>query len=266
MPKKPYLSVLKETIAKKLGIKKSRIYVKAKELAIQGQIKTEDGIYLLAAQSGINLNKFLPSEKVQQIRGLLFQVKQPVQASPVLTHKPKEKNVNKNITVNICKNVTLRSSLLTEKIIVEAKNMAEKVYPLLYLFENSVREMIIRVMRHAYGNNWWDADMKVSKDIKDKVKDRLANEANNPWHGRRGAHPIYYTDLEHLGQIVKNNWPLFKQVLPSQEWFSQRIKEISQSRNPVAHMNPLAKEDIERINVYTRDWEKLINQKIGVIP
>ena len=266
MPKKPHLAGLRETIVKKLNIKKSRIYAKAKELAIQAQTKTEDGIYLLAAQSGINLNKFLPAEKVAEIRELLFQIKGSTQAFGLLTHKPKERNANKNITVNICRSVTLNSSLLTEKTLLEAKNMAEKVYPLLYLFENSVREMIIRIMRHAYGNNWWDADMKVSKDIKDTVKDRLAKETNNPWHGRRGAHPIYYTDLEHLGQIVKNNWPLFKQVLPSQEWFGQRVKEISQSRNPVAHMNPLAKEDVERIKVYTRDWEKLINQKIGVIP
>jgi hypothetical protein len=79
LPRKPHLAVLRETIVKKLGIKKNRIYAKAKELAIQAQTKTEDGIYLFAAQSGINLNKFLPSEKVRQIRELLFQIKQPVQ-------------------------------------------------------------------------------------------------------------------------------------------------------------------------------------------
>jgi len=259
LPRKPHLAVLRETIVKKLGIKKSRIYAKAKELAIQAQTKTEDGIYLFAAQSGINLNKFLPSEKVRQIRELLFQIKQPVQGLQLGTDKIKKKPVIKNVTVNICKNVSLNNSLLSDKVLKEAKDMAEKVYPLLYVFENSAREMIVRVMRHAYGNNWWDINTKVSTDIRNKVKDRMANEDKNPWHGRRGAHPIYYTDLEHLGQIVKNNWPLFRQILPTQEWFLQRVKEISQSRNPVAHMNPLTKEDIERIKVYTRDWEKFID-------
>ena len=139
--------------------------------------------------------------------------------------------------------------------------MAEKVYPLLYVFENSAREMIIRVMRHAYGDNWWDSDTKVSSDIRKTVKDRIVKEDKNPWHGKRGAHPIYYTDLEHLGQIVKNNWPLFKLILPTQEWFLQRVKEISHSRNPVAYMNPLSKEDVERIKVYTKDWEKQIAQR-----
>lgn len=44
------------------------------------------------------------------------------------------------------------------------------------------------------------------------------------------------------------------------------VKEVGHSRNPVAHMNPLTKEDIERIKIYTRDWEKLIDQKIDLIP
>jgi hypothetical protein len=266
LPKKPHLAFLRENIVQKLGIKRSRIYARAKELAIQAQTKTEDGIYLLAAQSGINLNKFLPSEKVRQIRELLFQIKQPAEAIQLREDKIKKKLAIKNVTINICKNVSLKNLLLSDKILKEAKDMAEKVYPVLYVFENSARQMIVRVMRHAYGDNWWDIDTKVSTDIRNKVRDRMVNEDKNPWHGRRGAHPIYYTDLEHLGQIVKNNWHLFKQILPTQEWFLQRVKEVGHSRNPVAHMNPLTKEDIERIKVYTRDWEKLIDQKIGVIP
>ena len=178
----------------------------------------------------------------------------------------KMKQVAKNITVNICKNISLKNPILSEKVLKEAKYMAEKVYPLLYVFENSAREMIIRVMRNSYGDNWWDIDTKVSTDIRNTVKDRIAKEDRNPWHGRRGAHPIYYTDLEHLGQIVKNNWPLFKLILPTQEWFLQRVKEISHSRNPVAHMNPLSKEDVDRIKVYTKDWEKQIAQKKSAIP
>lgn len=266
MPKKPHVTALRDAIAEKLGIKTSRIYVLANKLATQAQTKAEDGIYLLAAQNGINLTKFLPSEKVAQTRELIFRINYSAQAPQIHTNKPRKKQVIKNITVNVCKNVSLKNSILSDKVLKEAKDMSEKVYPLLYLFENSAREMIVRVMRHAYGNNWWDIDTKVSTDIRNTVKDRIAKEDKNPWHGRRGAHPIYYTDLEHLGQIVKNNWPLFKQILPTQEWFLQRVKEISHSRNPVAHMNPLLKEDVDRIKVYTRDWEKLINQKKNAIP
>src|SRR5574341_761283 len=266
MPKKPHVAALREAIASKLAIKSSRIYAMAKDLATAAQTKTEEGIYLLAARNGINLTKYLSPEKLKQIRDLLFQLKQSVQTVQPQTDGSKRKTVIKNVTVNISKDISLKNSLLPDKVLKEAKDMAEKVYPLLYFFENSAREVINRVMRHAHGDNWWDTDTKVSSDIRRTVKDRISKEDKNPWHGKRGVHPIYYTDLEHLGLIVKNNWPLFKNIFPDQEWFLQRIKEISHSRNPVAHMNPLSKADIERIKVYTREWEKQLAQKKGAIP
>jgi len=80
------------------------------------------------------------------------------------------------------------------------------------------------------------------------------------------AHSIYYTDLEHLGRIVQNNWADFKEILPTQQWLMQRVDEISHSRNPVAHMNPIDKHDIQRIKVYFHDWEKHISAKRSLMP
>jgi hypothetical protein len=37
----------------------------------------------------------------------------------------------------------------------EAKVMAEKVYPTIYIFENSVRDLIERVLQAQFGANWW---------------------------------------------------------------------------------------------------------------
>lgn len=230
---------------------------------IRAQTKTEDGIYLLAAQSGVNLNKYLPPEKVNQIRQLLFQLNQ--QAQPFQPVKSSvKKTIPKMISVTIGKTFKLKDSLLTEKVLTEAKEMAEEVYPLLYVFENSVREVIIRIMQKSHGENWWES--KVSKDIKEEVQKREAREDKNPWHGKRGVHPIYYTDLEHLGRIVQSNWTDFKDILPTQQWLMQRLDEISHSRNPVAHMNPLSRHDIQRIQVYFRDWEKHIAAKRVLMP
>lgn len=262
MPKKSHVKKLREEIEKKLGIKTARIYEKAKALATSAQTKTEDGIYLLAAQSGTNLNKYLPQDKVNQIRQLLFQLNRQVQPAQSVK-SPKEKPKFKMVSVNIGRAFKLKDPLLTEKVLTEAKVMAGEVYPLLYVFENSVREMIVRVMQKVHGPNWWE--LKVSKDIQEEVQRRKAREDKNPWHGKRGAHPIYYTDLEHLGRILQNNWTDFKDILPTQQWLIQRLDEISHSRNPVAHMNPLNRHDIQRIKVYFRDWEKHISAKRALI-
>lgn len=262
MPKKPHVRSLRELIAKRLGIGTSRIYAKASALATRAQTKTEDGIYLLAAQNGINLNKYLPRERVEQVRNLLFQLNQ--HSRPSAPGKPPSKKaVGKTVSLTVGKIFTISDPLLTDKVLGEAKEMAEEAYPLLYVFENSVREMILRVMR-SHGANWWD--MKVSGDIRRVVQERKSKEDQNPWHGKRGAHPIYYTDLDHLGRIVQNNWSDFKAILPSPQWLKQRVDEISHSRNPVAHMNPLSKNDMQRIKVYFRDWQTLITAKRSLIP
>ncbi len=257
------MRALREIIAKKLGIKRAQIYAKANALAAKAQTRTEEGIYLLAAQSGINLNRHLPKEKVDQVRHLLFQLMGHPQSSQIVKPTPKKAGA-KTVSLTIGKTLAISDPLLSMTVLLEAKEMAEEVYPLLYTFENSVREMIIRVMQIAHGPKWWD--MKVSRDIREEVQKRNAKEDQNPWHGKRGAHPIYYTGLEHLGRIVQNNWGNFNAILPTPQWLKQRVDEISHSRNPVAHMNPLSKNDIQRIKVYCQDWQRLVTAKRNLIP
>lgn len=142
--------------------------------------------------------------------------------------------------------------------------MSENVYPLLYILENSIREVILRVMQNKYGDDWWDT--KVPNPIKKEVQDRINHENKNPWHGRRNVKKIYYTDILHLGRIIQNNWQDFKDIFPTIPWLTQRLEEISHSRNPVAHMNPLSRKDINRIKVYFRDWQDQIKDKLSNIP
>ena len=263
MAKKPQVKALREVISERLGIKTSRIYAKANALATKVQTRTEDGIYLLAAESGINLNRYLPKERVDQIRQLLFQLNQQTRLTQPMTRTSKLP-VSKSVAVRVGKEFTLADPLLSDKVLAEAKEMAEEVYPLLYVFENSVREVILRIMQKAHGPSWWDT--KVPSEIRKEVVKRKVREDENPWHGKRGAHPIYYTDLDHLGRIVQNNWVDFKKIFPRQQWLEQRLDEISHSRNPVAHMNPLRKNDIQRVKVYFRDWETVIRAKRDLLP
>lgn len=262
MSKKPQLQRVLEEIKSKLGIERTRIYEKAKEAAARAQVNTETGIYLVAAQAGVNLSRILPREKVDEIRELVFQTGQG--GASVRAGTGSKKLVQKNVTITVGKTFTVNDPILPERVITEAKAMAEGVYPLLYVFENSVRELILRVMRDAHGDDWWDA--KVSKPVRETVAGRMDKETENPWHGKRGAHPIFYTDLPQLALIVQNNWANFKSIIPSIGWLSQKLEEIGHSRNPAMHMNPLAKRDIARIKVYFHDWESQILAKRSHIP
>ncbi len=177
MPKNPHLQKILPEIKHKLGIERARIHAKAKVLAAQAQVETEMGVYLLAATSGINLMGKLPQEKVDQVRQLLFQMGQ--QQESVRSKALPKQLVQKSITMTVGKTFTVNDPILPEKVIAEARMMAEDVYPVLYVFENSIRETILRVMQKHHGDKWWDS--KASKPIREEVAKRIPNETQNPW-------------------------------------------------------------------------------------
>lgn len=266
MPKKAHVKAVREALAKKLSVGDRHIYKLAQPLANDAQASAEDGVYLLAAKERINLNKYLPEGKVSEIRELHLKLNQQQALGSYQESTRKKAQTTPRFSKMTCigKGFTLTDPILPARILIEAKKMSETVYPLLYVLENSIREVIVRVMSNKYGNNWWDVE--VHKDIKDEVQRRKRQEKENPWHGKRGAHEIYYTDILHLKRIVQKNWSDFKDILPGQQWLTQRLEEISHSRNPVAHMNPLSQKDIKRIEVYFRDWHDQIKAKTSAIP
>ena len=71
--------------------------------------------------------------------------------------------------------------------------MAIDVYPLLYAFENSVREFIDGHLIAAYGANWYDDPKIVSTDVRRTVERNRKADTENRTHSARNARPIYYT-------------------------------------------------------------------------
>lgn len=146
---------------------------------------------------------------------------------------------------------------LPESVVMDAKKMLG-VYPYLYLFENSVRYLILRTMNEKYGVNWWK--MKVSRPAQMKAEERAQREGKNRWHGKRGQHPIFYVDIDDLRTIISSNNSDFQSRFPAVkrplEWIQQRLEEIEISRNVVAHNNPLNDDDIDRVKIFFKDWVK----------
>ena len=97
------------------------------------------------------------------------------------------------------------------------------IYATLYVFENSVREVISRVMTKKYGEDWWNQlNAKRAIKMRQDAKGRMSQEANNAWHGKRGSHPIHYTDITNLIDIFDEYWSDFKPYLPGFKWVETR--------------------------------------------
>lgn len=138
------------------------------------------------------------------------------------------------------------------------------VYPKLYVLENALRSVIHRVLKSAVGDDWWQKCAPPA--LKKTVDSRKAGESKKPWHGRRGAHEIYYSDFKDLRCIIIGQWPHFREIFGDQHRLSQQLDDLEHPRNIVAHNNPLKKRDLDRLNLHFGDLMDLLKAKRGLIP
>ena len=135
-------------------------------------------------------------------------------------------------------------------------NAMQRAYKILYALENVVRHLIIERFKDSVGETWFDT--KATVDMKRKRDSRIEKEEKNQWHTGRNRHPIYYLDFGDLAKLIVNSWDVFDDLLPSQPWVVSRLDDAERSRNVIAHTNLLSAEEINRLEMYLRDWIKQI--------
>ncbi len=142
---------------------------------------------------------------------------------------------------------------------------SREAYQLLYLFENSVRETIVRVLKAEFGQDWWPRG--VDPGTVRKAEDRKSQDDEDPWHTPRGEHLIVYLDLYDYNKIIlsDNNWPLFKLIFKRKTFVEETLHRINVSRRVVAHMNGLAKGDFDSLKSNFNMWNKHLKAGEGAI-
>lgn len=258
------LSELKRDLQNKLGITPQGVEGRAKTIKRKhAPLSTDDAICWIAIDERMDLTKYLDQQAVDRIRQLRQAAAPAGQTQPT---SRRARPTPKTVRVTVGRQLTITNPLLTPRILKDATTMAEHVYPIMYVLENSVREFITRVLRKVHGDGWWS--VAAPSQVKNLVQGRMAQEKKHAWHGRRGAHEIFYTDIEDLSRLVTSNrnWPHFEPLLHDQNWFASRISEIKLSRNIVAHNNALLPNDVKRLEVYFQEWQDLITAVRHLIP
>ena len=153
----------------------------------------------------------------------------------------------------------LRQILGIDVLDVDHVSQAERmsfVYITVAAFENSVRDLISRVLADVAGENWWDAC--VSDRVKATAKSRLEAEEKVRWHVQRGEDPIRYTMLPNLATIIENNFVHFEPYLHHINWVKSVFEVIERSRNVIMHSGSLSERDIARLGSLIRDWNSQV--------
>ncbi len=92
------------------------------------------------------------------------------------------------------------------------------------------------------------------RKIRRNVESRIKQDKKNKWHSPRANSNINYCDFGDLCNIIINNWEIFEDLFPNQDWIKTRLNYLEPSRNAIAHNNILQEHDINRINMFLKDW------------
>lgn len=220
-------------------------------------MSTEQAVYTLAHERGIDLSKHLSKEETTEVRGLVAQLRAgpALRADAAPTTRIRAKSVPKVTVITIAGVNVEKLPGMTAGHAKEAKMMAEKVYPTVYVFENSVRDLIERVLRAEFGPDWWDK--AVPAKVQATAKSHKEAEKKDPWHSDRGGRDIDYVFLVDLWAIIKHQWKYFKDLFPSQSWAESLItSDMNVSRRVLAHMTPLDEDDVKNLEAAFRKWAK----------
>lgn len=145
-----------------------------------------------------------------------------------------EKNTN-SLASKILKEI------LPEDIKIKGYHMAE-VYTYLYSVENSLRLFIEKICKEAYGETYF-TKINVPRALQNTINNRKENAENKKWLSIRG-NELFYLDFKDLGNLIDNNWELFKDYFPNREFILPKLNEMADCRNLIAHNSYIG--DIER--------------------
>lgn len=251
---------LRQRIIDRTSFAERTVDNKVGQIATQHSITATEALFVLARNNGIGFQTDFKKLSKEEQRTVSSTQPKPAKVATV-SSKAALKSRSSTRTVSLKTPLgTFSDPYLPPTVIDHAKKMSETVYPYLYVFENSIRNFINLVMTTNVGPNWWNTEMTSSalRDIVAVADDRITKESENYYHGKRGAHPLYYIDFTHLIKIIKAKDTIFQKYfanLPGKmNGFLIKLEEIQPTRNVSSHHNPLGKADVNRVYQYLTDW------------
>ncbi|MDH3488300.1 MAG: Swt1 family HEPN domain-containing protein [Nitrosopumilus sp.] len=68
--------------------------------------------------------------------------------------------------------------------------------------------------------------------------------------------PLAYTTLGELIPILEKNWSSFSDLLRSKKGVNQTLSQLNQTRSVIAHSVELNDDEISRMKLLIKDWQR----------
>lgn len=269
-------SDVRRLLQEKTGWDRKALSARVGRLRAMAPMSTETAQAVLAHQQNIRLDRHLQADALARVHGVLPLLNDGGEA-PAGRQRRASSNGRGRPAASAPRPIVFpdlfeyTDPILPAKRVLEAREMAA-VYPLLYVLENSVREFVRRIMVSRHGPDWWDTQLTSgrAKNVKTNADNRRLGEQRREWHQRRGDHPIDYTMLDELKDLIVAKRAVFAEVLGGDEavnWVEHNLLlEIEPSRNVLCHMNPLDTHAVESVRSRLNMWRRMIERRAEQIP
>jgi hypothetical protein len=166
----------------------------------------------------------------------------------------------------------------------EAKNTENNTYDLpghwlkieyfealniLFRVENLLRIFVYIILKNEFKNKWKDLSITSDDDENSTIggiaKKRLSQDKNYAYLGYVITSPLLHITSGELIRIITSDsyWKFFKKYFPgSREIIKNKLDEIGNVRNSLAHFRPLKKGDIELVKQNSNHTLSLIEKTI----
>jgi hypothetical protein len=240
---------IRKALLQATGISKQALSQRAQTIKKNfGPMTTDDAVYIIAHQEGIDISKYLSLIIMDRIRAILPSIRQDAQRPKIInvTHA----NVPRNRKATMY-------PLISEKLEAISFSIGSNSYPKIFQLENSIRLLITRLLS-KHGKDWWLNE--IPNDVQKNVDRTIKKEKRYPQRLKRGNHPIYYANFDDLKKIILDTklWPIFQPVLLDYNWVKVKMEEVYMARNCVAHCVEVTTEDVTRINLFYNEWSRLL--------
>lgn len=250
---------VKKALLAKLDVTPQRLSQMVKKRKGELPMTTEHAVYTFAHEHGVDIGKELDAAETAEVRSLVSQLRAMSSVPTSATNGSRTTRATakapKSVVVTIAGVNVEKLPGMTAAHAKGAKMMAEKVYPTVYVFENSVRDLIERVLKAQFGSDWWTK--AVPAKVQTTAQKHKDDEKKDPWHSQRGNRDIDYVFLNDLWAIINHQWKYFKDLFPSKSWAESLItSDMNVSRRVLAHMTPLDTDEVKNLEAAFRKWTK----------
>ncbi|HUA67977.1 MAG TPA: Swt1 family HEPN domain-containing protein [Candidatus Saccharimonadales bacterium] len=140
--------------------------------------------------------------------------------------------------------------------IVRQATATSDAYRLFFVFENYLREMIVRVLSKDGTEAWWD---KIPPDVQKEILDNAETEEMKGWMALGSRDKSSLMTYPQMLRVIDENWKTHFVDLLRDKALIQESRHITHLRNTVCHMSSIPEEEVERVKQVMRDWFRIVS-------